>query len=78
MATLESRPPMSDAPLILNPDTPLAFLDPTSAYQTSVSLYITVASLGVSISWINLEKVLIFALSPLTDISLGYIGQSTQ
>ncbi len=32
---------MSDAaPPILNPDTPLAFLDPTSAYQTSVSLYV--------------------------------------
>lgn len=40
---------MSDAPPIVNPDTPLAFLDPVSAYQTSVSLYVTVAALGVAI-----------------------------
>lgn len=34
-------------PPILNPNTPLAFLDPKSAYETSVAVYVTVASLGV-------------------------------
>ncbi len=33
---------------ILNPYTPLAFLTPEEAYQTSVSTYVIVASLGVS------------------------------
>jgi hypothetical protein len=32
---------------ILNPDTPLAFLEPEAAYQTAVSIYVTAASLGV-------------------------------
>lgn len=35
---------------ILNPNTPLAFLTPEQAYQTSVSTYVLVASLGVSLS----------------------------
>ena len=34
---------------ILNPDTPLAFLTPEQAYQTTVSTYVLVASLGVSL-----------------------------
>lgn len=39
----------SDATMpILNPNTPLAFLTPEQAYQTSVSTYVLVASLGVS------------------------------
>jgi hypothetical protein len=35
---------------ILNPDTPLAFLEPEAAYQTAVSIYVTAASLGVRMS----------------------------
>lgn len=33
---------------ILNPDTPLAFLPPSIAFQLEVSRYIYTASLGVS------------------------------
>lgn len=36
-----------------NPDTPLAFLPPEAAYQTSVAVYILVASLGVAIQIIH-------------------------
>lgn len=37
------------APVALpNPNTPLAFLDPEVAYQTSVSVYVLAGALGVS------------------------------
>lgn len=39
----------TDVPQILNPDTPLAFLTPEQAYQTSVSIYVLAGSLGVSL-----------------------------
>lgn len=35
--------------LLPNPDTPLAFLDPKVAYQTSVSIYVLAGSAGVSL-----------------------------
>lgn len=57
--------PMADsnvtAPPILNPDTPLAFLEPEAAYQTAVSIYVTAASLGVRVfakSSIDLELII--------------------
>ncbi|KAF9471757.1 hypothetical protein BDN70DRAFT_887762 [Pholiota conissans] len=39
-----------------NPNTPLAFLDPTSAYQTSVSIYVLAGSLGVLL-WDVLDNI---------------------
>jgi hypothetical protein len=42
---------MADSTPIVNPDTPLAFLDPETAYQTSVAVYVLAGSLGVSNSW---------------------------
>ena len=49
-----------------NPNTPLAFLDPESAYQTSVSIYVLAGSLGVSMPFIFAD--LIIFESPLADI----------
>ncbi|KAF9471347.1 hypothetical protein BDN70DRAFT_888251 [Pholiota conissans] len=39
-----------------NPNTPLAFLDPESAYQTSVSIYVLAGSLGVLL-WDVLDNI---------------------
>ncbi|KAF9471409.1 hypothetical protein BDN70DRAFT_869212 [Pholiota conissans] len=39
-----------------NPDTPLAFFDPQSAYQVSVSIYVLAASLGVLL-WDILDNI---------------------
>ncbi|KAF9482245.1 hypothetical protein BDN70DRAFT_853708 [Pholiota conissans] len=41
---------------ILNPNTPLAFLEPEAAYQTAVSIYVTAASLGVLV-WDILDNI---------------------
>jgi hypothetical protein len=38
-----------NATTVPNPDTPLAFLPPEAAYQTSVALYVLAGSLGVSL-----------------------------
>ncbi|KJA24849.1 hypothetical protein HYPSUDRAFT_183143 [Hypholoma sublateritium FD-334 SS-4] len=46
----------TDVPQILNPDTPLAFLTPEEAYQTSVSIYVLAGSLGVLL-WDVLDNV---------------------
>lgn len=40
---------MSNASLILNPDTPLAFLIPSEATQLEIYRYCSVATLGVSL-----------------------------
>ncbi|KJA14649.1 hypothetical protein HYPSUDRAFT_150082 [Hypholoma sublateritium FD-334 SS-4] len=48
---------MSDAPQpILNPTTPLAYLTPEQAYQTSVAIYVLAGSLGVLL-WDVLDNV---------------------
>ncbi|KAF8199056.1 hypothetical protein BJ912DRAFT_950733 [Pholiota molesta] len=47
---------MADSTPIVNPDTPLAFLDPETAYQTSVAVYVLAGSLGVLI-WDVLDNI---------------------
>ncbi len=47
-STRPSTGPMSDWNTTLpNPDTPLAFLSPEAAYQTSVSIYVHIGALAV-------------------------------
>ncbi len=47
---------MSDPTPILNPNTPLAYLDPVQAYQTSVAIYVLAGSAGVSDSLLPLKR----------------------
>ncbi|KAF8198096.1 hypothetical protein BJ912DRAFT_1055748 [Pholiota molesta] len=62
---------------ILNPDTPLAFLEPEAAYQTAVSIYVTAASLGVLV-WDILdslsEEYKVFFRNRITMSTVAYLG----
>ncbi|KAF8198097.1 hypothetical protein BJ912DRAFT_845793 [Pholiota molesta] len=62
---------------ILNPDTPLAFLEPETAYQTAVSIYVTAASLGVLV-WDILdslsEEYEVLFQNRITMNTVAYIG----
>lgn len=50
---------ISDAPQILNPNTPLAYLTPEQAYQSSVAIYVLAGSLGVSNPLILYERIVL-------------------